>query len=50
MLETFNLGIGFVLIIPPEQKEITLNWFQSQGINAFHLGHVIEGNQSLSIL
>lgn len=49
MLETFNLGIGLVLIVPPEQKEMTLNWFQGQGINAFHLGYVIEGNKSLSI-
>ncbi len=48
MLETFNLGIGYVVIVPPEQKEMTLDWFISQGINAYHIGHIIEGNQTLS--
>jgi phosphoribosylformylglycinamidine cyclo-ligase len=46
MLETFNLGIGFVVIVAPEQKKMALNWFTSQGISSFHIGQIIEGNQS----
>lgn len=43
MFNTFNMGIGFVLIVPPQQAEQTLNWFESQGVNAYQIGEVIEG-------
>lgn len=43
MFNTFNMGIGFVLIVPPQQAEQTLNWFESQGIQAYQIGEVIEG-------
>ncbi|MGK7945237.1 MAG: phosphoribosylformylglycinamidine cyclo-ligase [Microcystaceae cyanobacterium] len=46
MLETFNLGVGFVVIVAPEQKEMALNWFISQGISSFHIGNIMAGNQS----
>ncbi|HEY9650308.1 MAG TPA: phosphoribosylformylglycinamidine cyclo-ligase [Coleofasciculaceae cyanobacterium] len=43
MFNTFNMGIGFVVIVPPSQQEQTLNWFNSQGIEANSIGEVIEG-------
>lgn len=43
MFETFNMGIGYVVIVAPEQKDITLNWFQSQNIPSFVIGNVVEG-------
>ncbi|MGK7932336.1 MAG: phosphoribosylformylglycinamidine cyclo-ligase [Microcystaceae cyanobacterium] len=46
MLETFNLGVGFVIIVAPEQKEVALDWFTTQGISSFYIGQIIEGNQS----
>lgn len=47
MLETFNMGIGFVIIIAPEQAERMEKWFESQEIAAYKIGKVIEGNGSL---
>jgi phosphoribosylformylglycinamidine cyclo-ligase len=47
MLETFNMGIGFVVIVAPEQAEITKEWFESQGIATYKIGQVVEGNGSL---
>lgn len=47
MLETFNMGIGFVVIVAPEQAETTKEWFESQGIATYKIGQVIEGNGSL---
>ena len=47
MLETFNMGIGFVVIVPPEQAESTINWFQAQEIAAYSIGVVTEGDGSL---
>lgn len=43
MFNTFNMGIGFVLIIPPHQAEQTLSWLKSQDIEAYQIGEVIEG-------
>lgn len=43
MFNTFNMGIGFVLIVPPAQAQQTLSWFESRGIAAYILGEVIEG-------
>ena len=47
MFETFNMGIGYVLLIPPEQSEATLTWFKARQIEAYRLGEVIEGTGSV---
>jgi phosphoribosylformylglycinamidine cyclo-ligase len=43
MFNTFNMGIGFVLIVPPAQAAQTHTWFEAQGIAAYLIGEVIEG-------
>jgi phosphoribosylformylglycinamidine cyclo-ligase len=47
MLETFNLGIGFVVIVSPDMAKSTIEWFESQQIAAYQIGKVIEGNRHL---
>ena len=47
MLETFNMGIGFVILVAPEQAKFTQQWFESQGIAAYEIGKVTAGNGSL---
>ncbi|MBD2198185.1 MULTISPECIES: phosphoribosylformylglycinamidine cyclo-ligase [Calothrix] len=47
MYNTFNMGIGFVLLVPPTQVEQTINYFQSEEIPAFAIGEVITGDNSL---
>ena len=47
MLETFNMGVGFVLIVPPDQADTTIRYFQSQNLPAYAIGQVIEGNGGL---
>jgi phosphoribosylformylglycinamidine cyclo-ligase len=47
MYHTFNMGIGFVAIVPPSQVEATLNWFNSQAIVAYNIGQVVEGQGQL---
>ena len=49
MLETFNMGIGFVLIVSPEQAESTISWFESQKIVAYSIGEVIQGDGNLIV-
>ncbi|MGH1393279.1 MAG: phosphoribosylformylglycinamidine cyclo-ligase [Trichormus sp.] len=43
MYNTFNMGIGFVLLIPPQQVEQTIQFFTSEDISAFVIGEVITG-------
>lgn len=47
MFNTFNMGIGFVVLIDPEQAEFALNTFNYQGIEAFEIGKVVAGNGEL---
>ncbi|MEA5508266.1 phosphoribosylformylglycinamidine cyclo-ligase [Crocosphaera sp. UHCC 0190] len=47
MFETFNMGIGFVVIVPSTQAELTLNWFKNKEIYACQIGEVIEGKGEL---
>lgn len=47
MLNTFNMGIGFVVIVPATQAESTLNWFKSKSITAFQIGQVVVGDDQL---
>lgn len=47
MLETFNMGIGYVVIVSAEDAQKTLNWFENQGIGAYTIGEVIPGTGTL---
>jgi len=47
MFNTFNMGIGFVLLVPPAQAEATIRWFQSQDLAAYAIGEVIVGSGTL---
>lgn len=40
MFDTFNMGIGFVVIVSPEQLTSTLNFFQSKNLIASQIGLV----------
>lgn len=49
LFETFNMGIGFVVIVPPQQAQSTLSWFATQGLSAYEIGQVIEGTGEVII-
>ncbi|MGF1538774.1 MAG: phosphoribosylformylglycinamidine cyclo-ligase [Elainellaceae cyanobacterium] len=43
MLRTFNMGIGFVVIVPPEAVEGAIARLAAQGLKAWALGEVVAG-------
>lgn len=47
MFNTFNMGIGYVLLVPPSQAEATLQWLTQQNIPAWIIGEVISGSGEL---
>lgn len=44
MFTTFNMGIGYAVIVPPEVCDPAIAHFQQQGIAAYEIGAVISGN------
>lgn len=47
MYNTFNMGIGFVLLVCADRVEQTISYFQSQNIIAYAIGEVIPGSGEL---
>jgi phosphoribosylformylglycinamidine cyclo-ligase len=47
MFNTFNMGIGYVLIISPQDLDSAIKWFAGEGIPAYLIGEVIDGNGEL---
>jgi len=47
MYNTFNMGIGFVLLVSPDEVEQTISHFHSHEIPALAIGEVISGSGEL---
>jgi phosphoribosylformylglycinamidine cyclo-ligase len=48
MFNTFNMGIGYVVLVPPHQADQAIQQFQQQGLAAWAIGQVIPGDQTLT--
>ena len=46
MLRTFNCGIGMIVCVPAEQKDLALDTLKAQGENAWQVG-VVESADNL---
>jgi phosphoribosylformylglycinamidine cyclo-ligase len=47
MFNTFNMGVGFVVIVPPDHVDRTCQFFTSHSIKAYEIGQVITGTGEL---
>ncbi|MEL6471240.1 MAG: phosphoribosylformylglycinamidine cyclo-ligase [Cyanobacteria bacterium J06623_4] len=47
MFNTFNMGVGFVVIVPPDQAEAARRHFEREGIAAYDIGEVVSGTGNL---
>jgi phosphoribosylformylglycinamidine cyclo-ligase len=43
MWDTFNMGVGYVVLVPAEKAANSLSWFATQNIEAWQLGTVVAG-------
>lgn len=43
LFNTFNMGIGFVAIVPPSEAESAVRWLGQQDVNAWIVGEVVAG-------
>ncbi len=47
MFNTFNMGVGFVVIVPPDQAAAACQQFEREGIAAYDIGEVVAGDGEL---
>jgi phosphoribosylformylglycinamidine cyclo-ligase len=47
MYHTFNMGIGYVVIVPGSEALSVLDWFKGQGVMGYSIGQVVNGNREL---
>ncbi|MBD2259990.1 phosphoribosylformylglycinamidine cyclo-ligase [Pseudanabaena sp. FACHB-2040] len=43
MFNTFNMGLGFAVIVPLEEADQAVNWFTQQGVLAYAVGSIVAG-------
>jgi phosphoribosylformylglycinamidine cyclo-ligase len=47
MFNTFNMGIGFAVVVPQQNAEQAITHFQGQHIKAYLIGRIVPGDQAL---
>jgi phosphoribosylformylglycinamidine cyclo-ligase len=50
MFDTFNMGIGFVILVPSTQTDRAIELCQTHNIEAWAIGEVIRGTGELKML
>lgn len=50
MYRTFNCGVGMVLVVPSEQAADVINFFNSQGEQAFQIGEIAAGRDGEAVI
>ena len=47
MYNTYNMGVGMSIVVPAEEVELSLNILKENGIDAYVIGQIIEGNEKV---
>ena len=47
MFSTFNMGVGMVMIVSPEEADRTIEILKEQGEEAYILGSVVDGEEGV---
>jgi phosphoribosylformylglycinamidine cyclo-ligase len=50
MFRTFNMGIGYVVIVPPAEAETALRLLRESGERVARLGEVIAGERGVELV
>lgn len=44
LYNTFNMGLGFALVVPPQESDRALAWLTQHGVDAYAVGEVVAGS------
>ena len=48
LYHTFNMGLGFALVVPPEAVDLALSWFAQRQVASYLVGEVVPGSGKVS--
>ncbi|MBD1873151.1 phosphoribosylformylglycinamidine cyclo-ligase [Nodosilinea sp. FACHB-131] len=48
LYNTFNMGLGFALVVPPQESDRALSWLAQHQVEAYLVGEVISGSGSVA--
>ena len=49
MFNTFNMGVGMVVVVSPETAEAALGALRAEGIDAYVCGEIVTGEEKISL-
>jgi phosphoribosylformylglycinamidine cyclo-ligase len=49
MWHVFNMGLGFIIIVPPQQTEQALRWLANRSVTAWTVGAVHRGSSQVTL-
>ncbi len=44
LYHTFNMGLGYALVVPPTEVDATLQWLKQHDVDAYLVGEVVSGS------
>jgi phosphoribosylformylglycinamidine cyclo-ligase len=47
MKKTFNLGIGYVIVLPKENSDLSISVLKQYGFDAYHIGFIEKGGEKI---
>ena len=47
MFNTYNMGVGMSIVVPAEEAELSLSILKENGIDAYVIGEIIEGEEKV---
>jgi len=47
MRRTFNMGIGYILVVPPEASDQAVSLLKESGFDSYVIGRVSKGNKEV---
>jgi phosphoribosylformylglycinamidine cyclo-ligase len=50
MRRTFNLGIGYIIVVPKEDSELGIKILRENGYNAIRIGHIERGEKGVNFI
>ena len=50
MFNTYNMGVGMSVVVPAAEKDKALQVLQANGIDAYVIGEITEGEHKIEII
>ena len=47
MYNTYNMGVGMSIVVPADEVELSLSILKENGIDAYVIGEIIEGEEKV---